>query len=373
MNAALLPALPSVELCPRAEGADCYWQALFPSSDLDLRHTLRTVGFGYDARRRIWCCPGQADSVPELVRAALAGSASLIVTKKPQPGSSLAQPKPAAVTEAELTLTTYAQALAHQGYSAHSQRNYLSEFRRFVAYHAPCLPTQLGEVDVEAYLQHLHATGHSETQRNTCINAVKFYFEHVDGGPRRVLRIARPRRRQTLPVVLDKDEVRRLLEAPANLKHRCILTVAYAGGLRVSEVANLTFDDLDPAHQLLWVRGCNGTADRTTPLSSRLVMMLREYQEAYRPTCWLFEGQHGERYSARSMQEIVRAAAARAGIQSPVTMHTLRHSFAAHLLAAGTDLRFLQELLGHHSVRTTQLYTQLPRTRQPVSSPLDTL
>jgi integrase/recombinase XerD len=187
--------------------------------------------------------------------------------------------------------------------------------------------------------------------------------------------IQRPRREKRLPNVLSKNEVKSILEAPTNLKHRAMLSLIYACGLRRSELLNLTLKDILSDRNLLFIRQSKGKKDRVVPISIKLIEMLRDYYKAFKPKTWLFEGQEvGEKYSERSIQLVLNQAVEKAKIVKPVSLHWLRHSYATHLLESGTDLRYIQELLGHSSSRTTEIYTHVStRNLQQIRSPFDDL
>jgi integrase/recombinase XerD len=168
----------------------------------------------------------------------------------------------------------------------------------------------------------------------------------------------RPRREHRLPNVLSKEEIKKILEVQTNEKHRLMLTIIYACGLRRSELLNLMPNDIDRQRKVILVRQAKGKKDRIVPLSEKLREMIDDYQGRYKPASYLFEGQlRGEQYSATSLQNVLKDACRKAGITKSVTLHWLRHSFATHLLESGTDLRFIQELLGHSSSRISEIYT----------------
>ncbi len=182
------------------------------------------------------------------------------------------------------------------------------------------------------------------------------------------------RKSEKLPVVLSKSEVSTLLEAPANLKHKTILTTLYSGGLRLGEVLNLMPRDIDSERMALRIVQGKGGKDREVMLSQRLLDLLRAYWIEFKPTTYLFEGKPGKPYSARSVQAIFKRALQKASVDKPATVHSLRHSFATHLLEDGVDVRFVQELLGHKNLLTTQIYTHLTdRSKAKIRSPLETL
>ena len=161
--------------------------------------------------------------------------------------------------------------------------------------------------------------------------------------------------------MITVEEVRRLLQHVSNLKHKCILMLIYSGGLRLGEVINLKISDLQINERRVFVRDGKGKKDRCTLLSEKMIPLLREYFELYMPVDWLFEGTTGGQYSARSVQNIFEAAKHLSGINQLATVHTLRHSFATHLLESGVDLRYIQELLGHSSSKTTEIYTHITK------------
>jgi integrase/recombinase XerD len=215
----------------------------------------------------------------------------------------------------------------------------------------------------------------SASYQNQVVNAVKLFFRTVENKSIEVESIHRPKRAHVLPNVLSKEEVKKILEAPINLKHRAMLSLIYACGLRRGELLNLKLNDVDSKRKLLIIRMAKGKKDRVAPLSEKVIALLREYFKAYRPKNWLFEGQDKmSRYDERSLVSVLKQSLAKAGINKPVTLHWLRHSYATHLLENGTDLRYIQEILGHSSSRTTEIYTHVSNhSIQKITSPFDTL
>jgi len=183
-----------------------------------------------------------------------------------------------------------------------------------------------------------------------------------------------PRRESKLPNVLSHREVLAIFDATENLKHKTMILMGYAAGLRVSEVVNLRITDIDSERMVISIKAAKGKKDRCVMLSEALLDTLRLYFKAYRPKNWLFEGQNFDQYSVRGLQKIFQTAKVKARIRKDVSFHSLRHSFATHLHEAGTDIRVIQELLGHNSTKTTEIYTHISnRTIQKVQSPLDAL
>ncbi len=185
----------------------------------------------------------------------------------------------------------------------------------------------------------------------------------------------RPRKDKKLPVILSQDEVARILTSIENMKHRAILMLVYSSGLRVGEVVRLKPEDIDGKRMLIHIRGAKGRKDRYTMLSETALKVLREYKEQYKPVNWLFEGARSGRYlSTRSAEKIFENACKKAQIGKDVSVHTLRHSFATHLLESGTDLRYIQEILGHQHSKTTEIYTHVStKSIGKIKSPLDNL
>jgi site-specific recombinase XerD len=202
------------------------------------------------------------------------------------------------------------------------------------------------------------------------LSAIKFYYEKVLNI--KLLDLNRPRSAKLLPVVLSEDEIQLLFESIDNIKHKCILMTVYSGGLRLSEVVNLKIKDIDSHRKLIFIRGGKGNKDRYTLLSDFLLDWLRKYFILERPKNWLFEGHLGGQYSSQSIQQIMRDAVKNSGIRKHATVHTLRHSFATHLLENGVDLRYIQSLLGHNSIKTTQIYTHITtKGIKSITNPLD--
>lgn len=260
-------------------------------------------------------------------------------------------------------------------YSENTIRNYCSALKEFLYYFKNRQPENLLQSDIEKFLLYLGEERKVSTSYLTVsISAVKFYYERIlDLGPV-TFKLKYPRREKQLPEVLSEEEVVRLFWNVSNLKHKCILMAIYSSGLRLSEVANLRLSDIDSKRMMIFVKGAKGKKDRYTILSKELLRRLREYYKKEKPREWLFEGELGGQYSMRSVQNIMREAVKRVGIKKHATVHTLWHSFATHMLENGTDLRYIQNLLGHDSTKTTEIYTHITtKGLEQLSSPLDRL
>ena len=240
-------------------------------------------------------------------------------------------------------------------------------------FHKNIPPAQIAENHVRTYLLHLlKQKGISESSQNQIVNAAKFYLEQVLGRERLYIQIERPKRTKALPNFLSKEEVVKVLQAPGNLKHRCILTMIYSAGLRLGELVRLRVQDIRFDDRLVQIKDNKGKNDRNSILSERMLESLKEYLHIYQPKYWLFEGQDGGQYSTRSVQEIMRMAVQKSGVNPYATVHTLRHSFATHMVQNGVNLRVIQELLGHNDPKTTEIYTHIVNNND-VKSPLDGL
>ncbi len=211
----------------------------------------------------------------------------------------------------------------------------------------------------------------SESAQNQAVNAVKYYYERVLGQERQLYDL-RPRTGTRLPEVLSEDEVNLLISVVKNLKHRCILMMIYSAGLRLSESVNVRLDDLLINRRQIFIKGGKGKKDRYGMLSDKLLAVIMKYRDHYKTGYWLFEGVHGERYSPRSVQQVMRRAVKKAQVNPFATVHTLRHSFATHMLERGTDLRYLQHLLGHGPIKTTEQYLHVRKEAEgKLRSPLE--
>lgn len=229
---------------------------------------------------------------------------------------------------------------------------------------------ELSDQDINTYLLNLINKGYSRSTQNQHINAIKFYHEHVLGRERKTYWLDRPKKETKLPVVLSIEETTDLLNQIKNLKHRCIVALLYSSGLRVGEVINLKIEHIDSSNMQLIIKSGKGAKDRNIPLDKRLLTLLRNYYKAHKPTEYLFNGQLELKYSTTSIRAFIKKAAHQAGIKKNVTPHTLRHSYATHLLEVGTDLRYIQALLGHNDIKTTQIYTHVRSTAlQEIESP----
>jgi integrase/recombinase XerD len=270
---------------------------------------------------------------------------------------------------------SYHEQLVVMRYTQNTIRTYTECFIEFINYYHDKKLEEITQSEITAYLLYLiEERNISTSYQNQVINAIKFYYEKVLKGKRETYYIERPRREKFLPTVLSEEEVRKIIISIDNLKHKCLIMTAYSAGLRVGELLGLKTVDIDSKRMLITIKQGKGKKDRVTLLSKKLLDLLREYYKEYRPIEYLFVGVAGGQYSERSVQNILKEACRKAGIKKHVTMHTLRHSFATHLLEHNTDLRYIQELLGHTNPKTTQIYTHITtKGLDQLKSPLDNL
>lgn len=215
----------------------------------------------------------------------------------------------------------------------------------------------------------------SHAYQNQFVNALKLFYGKVIGSGMEINLIERPKTQRTLPNVLSKEEVKRILRVHTNFKHKAMLSLIYSCGLRRGELLRLKPEHVDSKRNVLIIKQAKGRKDRIAPLSEKIVDLLRQYYVAFKPKVYLFEGMKaGEPYDERSLQQVLKQAVKKAGINKPVSLHWLRHSYATHLLENGTDLRYIQEILGHSSSKTTEIYTHVSnKDIQKITSPYDYL
>lgn len=235
-------------------------------------------------------------------------------------------------------------------------------------------PVEMGEEEIRNYLYYLMKEKKvSQSSINQAYSAMKFFYETTMEREWNGIKIPRIKNRKKLPVVLAREEVRSVLRCIDNLKHRAILTTIYSGGLRVSEATHLKPSDIDSKRMMIWVQAGKGNRDRYTLLGKHTLGILKEYWKAYQPTEWLFPGQEPKKpISISTVNRVFKASLYRAGIRKKASVHTLRHSFATHLLESGTDLYYIQRLLGHRSASTTSIYLHITgKDLCKIESPID--
>ncbi len=251
------------------------------------------------------------------------------------------------------------QRLIIRRYSPSTVNTYLSCLKNFFTYYNLQKTEELSKEELLVYLEHLVKKGYSKSAQNQHINAIKFYYEKFLEREKQYYYIDRPIKDKKLPVVLSKEEVQLLFKQIYNLKHKTILVLIYSCGLRISELINLRIKDIDNKRMLIQIRNSKGNKDRQVQLTDQILLLLRKYFTAYKPNHYLINGLNKNTYSTASIQKIIKRAGLKAGINKNITPHTLRHSFATHLLEDGIDIRYIQTILGHSNIQTTQIYTHV--------------
>ncbi len=278
--------------------------------------------------------------------------------------------------EALLQIERFLHWLRSRRYSENTVKTYSEALKTFLLYFDKKRINEITNEDViEFNNNYILKKELSASFQNQVVNAIKLFFRTMQHTSMNADLIHRPKRAKVLPNVLSKEEVKVLLNSLSNVKHKAMLSLIYSCGLRRSELLNLKLTDIDSKRNLIIIRQAKGRKDRIAPLSLKVLELLRSYFEAYKPKFWLFEGQDkNSKYDERSLASVLRQALEKSKINKPVTLHWLRHSYATHLLENGTDLRYIQEILGHSSSKTTEIYTHVSnKSIQKIVSPFDTL
>lgn len=262
-----------------------------------------------------------------------------------------------------------------RGFAKSTQRTYLAHMLRF---HAFCgkHPASAGYDEVRAFLHHaITVRKLSSSYVNSAYGSIKFYYQSVLCREWNMLHVPRMKRKFSLPTILSAPEVLRIIDATTNLKHRTILSTIYSAGLRVSEAAHLRISDIHSADMRILIRQSKGNKDRYSILSEKNLLLLRQYWKSHRPCVWLFPGvPDSQPLSTRTIQTVFKQSLLAAGIAKIVSVHTLRHCFATHLLNQGASILQIKELLGHADIQTTLVYLHLTHAQVlGLKSPLDVL
>ena len=272
-------------------------------------------------------------------------------------------------------LNALREKLILKGYSKNTQRTYYYEFAQFLYTLGDNDAKEIDEEKIRSYFLYCaEELQMKESQINSRYNAIKFYYEQVLGRDRFFIDLPRPKMPSQLPKYISTRDIKKLFEAVSNPKHLLMLKLCYGMGLRVSEIVNLKVSDIDSGNMQVLLEQAKGKKDRYVNLPESILDDLRSYYKEYRPKKYLFEGQGGGKYSIRSAQSVFKSAMSKAKINKDVGIHGLRHSFATHLLENGTDISYIQSLLGHSSLKTTLGYTKAAQMNvKKVKSPLDNL
>ena len=330
----------------------------------------------WDAKNKWWTLPYSDKIVAQIRQAAAEHNLPVRYQENTDTATDrVARPSASSIANYRPCPVSYVLKMKELRYSGQTIKNYVSLFEEFINYYPTDDIDQIDDGKIVAFCQYLVIDRKvSASHQNQAINSIKFYYEKVLGGKRKLYTLQRPAKERQLPVVLNSDEITRIFAQLKNLKHRTVLMLIYSAGLRISEAINLKIKDIDSKRMQIRIEQSKGKKDRYTLLSQKMLVLLRAYYIQYKPVNYLFERQDSPTYSTKSIQLVLKRACEQAGIKKHVTVHTLRHSFATHLLENGTDLRYIQLLLGHESTKTTEIYTHLTtKGFDQIKSPLDDL
>ena len=376
----------TLKIEPASEGK--LWVALTHFGDEELVRLKRIPGHRWNAERKQWQFPDTAET-----RAALAASPQfppspppqMIAVKPKQPGTPSNKPRHRYIAGEGKPLTTHPphplikrvdDELVLRGMAYGTRKSYGQHLRNYFDWvvEKKTAPESATAEQIRAYLVEMASSGRVSASYCRQARAVLvFFYETALKQRDKVRDLPRMKRQEQLPRVLSREEIAKLLKVTSFLKHKALLMTAYSAGLRVGEVVRLKVSDIDSKRMTIRVTAGKGAKDRDTLLSTTALEILREYVRAFKPRDWLFPGDdRTDHLSERSAQHIFEDAKNKASILKPATFHTLRHSFATHLLEDGVDMRYIQELLGHGSIETTERYTHVTeRGKQKIKSPLD--
>ena len=271
----------------------------------------------------------------------------------------------------EEQLLLFRKILNIRNYSESTVDNYSNALIQFNKWHKSGI--ELDKNILFNYVEYMKAFDKSYSYIKNSIMALRLFSELVLGKKLNNDYLKGIKRKSKLPDVLGIEEVKRVLDSIDNIKHKAIISLIYSCGLRISECINLKISDIDSSRMLIKIVQGKGKKDRYVQLSTKLLLLLREYYKEYKPKDHLFQGQFKDEYSAKSIQNVLKRALIKCHITKQITVHSLRHSFATHLIEQGTDIRIVQEILGHKDIRTTQIYTHISSARiSKVNNPFDT-
>jgi len=369
---------------------DPQWMAVVSPNIAELQDELKRIAFyRFHKEKQCYLYPA-APSLAKLLATHLKSFGMQIVSRLP-PGylnerhfpnrkkQQLMQTKERLIDplpdEAKAVVYIYINHLLAKNYSASTIESYTQAFIRFLRHHKYQHPEAILPSKIMEYLAGLMLNGLSASAGNTTVNALKMYYYQILGKTNYDLSIPRPKREKKLPVFLSEDEVKRLFMAVENKKHKLLLLMAYGAGLRVGELVTLQWEDIRWDQQKIHIKGGKGKKDPVEMFPHAILTVLKNYRLEYQPKVYVFEGQFaGMAYSARSVQEVMRTAREKSGLELKATPHALRHSFATHLIEKGTDIRYIQQLLGHKEIKTTMIYTHVTDSAiNKIASPLDHL
>jgi integrase/recombinase XerD len=295
---------------------------------------------------------------------------STTLSKQKEPKISL----PTITAELKLEIIKFRKWLQQRRLSENTVNTYVEVTTYFLRYGLLKKTANYTAKLIEAFnYDFIYKERKSISYQNQCISGIKKFLMYKGIGMEE-LEIHRPKKERKLPIVLSVEEVKSILENTRNIKHKTLLSLLYSAGLRIGEALNLKVSDIDSKRMLIFIDQAKGKKDRYTLLSDNFLKLLRDYYKAYTPKIYLFEGQYGGQYTHTSAQAVLRKSMFKSNIRKKATLHSLRHSFATHLLENGTDIRYIQELLGHSSPKTTMIYTHVSETSfRKIKNPFDAL
>lgn len=344
--------------------------ALKFDNEASIANIIRTIeGRNWSKLKKLWYFEDTKETLPKLFKAFKNKAWLDITALKNLPPVII---KPVVIKIPKRALPENFVEKIEGKYSPNTIKSYKAMFAEFITYFNSKNIEDITPEDAKNFQNYLiNEKKVSQSHQNQSINSIKFYYEHVLNKPDFVS-FDRPKHTQTLPIVLTQDEIKEIFGKIKNIKHKCMLNLIYSGGLRISEVMNLKTKDIDSKQMLVNIEGVNGRKDRVTMLSEKVLTLLREYYLKYKPKNFLFEGKSGGISSTRGLEVVFKRALGKTGIKKEATVNSLRHSFATHLLEKGTDAKYVQNLLGHESTRSTQIYKQVSeRGIGKIKSPFD--
>lgn len=278
-------------------------------------------------------------------------------------------------SEISNALFEFKQYMTEKRFSPNTIKTYLNSVNKFFEYYPTKRPDEISLNDIRNFnTKYVIINNLSASYQNQLINALKTFYQKIYNKNLDINLLERPVKQKNLPNVLSQQEVKQIITSLKNIKHKTIISLIYSAGLRRSELINLKIKDIDSERKTIKISQSKGNKDRYVGLSEKILLMLRQYYKEYRPENWLFEGAGGKQYSPSSIRSVFERAKKDAGISKKITLHGLRHSYATHLHEKGIDIRAIQELLGHNSIKTTEIYTHISKKRiNDIRSPLDDL
>ncbi len=370
----------TITIEPTVHNGERRIKLMFGYDDRLINLIKKMPGSAWSRTMKCWHIPDEQDILEKLLKIFKGITWLDYSALKDRNTDNIFQPEkhnlPKATEEDHAMISELKKWMEHKRYSPSTIKTYAGAAMVFIRFLKPKNIIDADNRDVVKFTnEYILANKLSASYQNQAINAIKLFFREVIKNKIEVDEIDRPRREHRLPNVLSKEEIKAILQAPSNIKHKAMLSLIYACGLRRSELLNLKSLDVDSKRGLLIIRQAKGKKDRVAPLPEKIIALLREYYLAFKPVIWLFEGQSkGVKYSEESLAKVLKASCNKAHINKPVTLHWLRHSYATHLLEGGTDLRYIQELLGHKSSKTTEIYTHVStKSLQNIKSPFDDL